>query len=207
DNLWQTLRNNNVTVDYFTLPIGYTANFLAPVSTALTAYQNFPHTSQFPNLTLFQNSLKNGYAQSWFAGVAHQLTESWTLEMNTLGALGRRLITTDLVNRPGADNNFRGYNPALGLVAWRSGQGLSDYNAVTAVARYRGRSAQFQAAYTYGHSIDNQSDPLLGEFFSDLSFARATGSAAPMNLASFARQFDSRGDRGNSDFDQRQNLV
>jgi len=111
------------------------------------------------------------------------------------------------VNRPGAENNFRGYNPALGLVAWRSSQGLSNYNALTAVARYRGRRAQFQAAYTYSHSIDNQSDPLLGEFFSDLNFTRPGDSTARTNVASFARQFDSRADRGNSDFDQRQNLV
>jgi hypothetical protein len=207
DNLWQTLRNNNVAVDYFSLPRNYVANFLAPVSTALTTYQNFPHPSQFPNLSLFQSDLKNGYVQSWFAGASHQLTESWTIEVTGLGALGRRLITTDLVNRPGPDNNFRGYNPTLGLVAWRSGQGLSDYAALTAVARYRGRRAQFQAAYTWSHSIDNQSDPLLGEFFSDLSFARATATSARSTLASFARQFDSRGDRGNSDFDQRQNLV
>src|SRR6185369_10862980 len=111
---------------------------------------------------LIDDGLRNGYTQSWFAGVSHQLTESWTFEVNALGALGRRLITTDIVNRPGADNNFRGYNPALGLVAWRSGEGLSNYIAMTAVARYRGRRAQFQAAYTYSHSIDNQSDPLLG---------------------------------------------
>jgi hypothetical protein len=61
-------------------------------------------------------------------------------------------------------------------------------------------------AYTWSHAIDNQSDPLIGDFF-DLSFAGTSAGTGRTGLAAFARQFDSRVDRGNSDFDQRHNLA
>ena len=54
--------------------------------------------------------------------------------------------------------------------------------------------------------IDNQSDPLLGDFF-DLSFVNITTAGASPTQAAFTRQFDSAGDRASSDFDQRHNLV
>ena len=77
---------------------------------------------------------------------------------------------------------------------------------MTAVSRYRTPRALLQLSYTWGHTIDNQSDPLLGDFF-DLSFTGATSAASAGSRASFARQFDSSADRGNADFDQRHNLV
>jgi hypothetical protein len=61
-------------------------------------------------------------------------------------------------------------------------------------------------AYTWSHSIDNQSDPLAGDFF-DLNFASLVPSAYAPSVGTFSRQFDSRSDKGSSDFDQRQNLV
>src|SRR5262249_1028842 len=191
---------------YFQLPFGLTANPLAGVPAALSAYQNFPHNSSFPNLTMFPGTLPNAYVESWFGGVEHRIGDAWSIEVNGLGALGRRLIDTDIVNRPGADNGLHGYNP-LGPIEWRDGQGPSDYQALTAVGRYRTARAQFQIAWTWSHSIDNQSDPLLGEFFADLSYVAPTASAPRSNLATFSRELDSRADRGNSDFDQRQNLV
>jgi hypothetical protein len=63
-----------------------------------------------------------------------------------------------------------------------------------------------QVAYTWSHTIDIQSEPLAGDFF-NLSFTRVTSGAGAGTTAAFARQFDGRGDRGNSDFDQRHNLV
>jgi hypothetical protein len=63
-----------------------------------------------------------------------------------------------------------------------------------------------QAAYTWSHSIDNQSDPLIGDFF-NLNFTSVTGPGAAQTPSTFAQQFNSNGDRGNSDFDQRQNLF
>jgi len=63
-----------------------------------------------------------------------------------------------------------------------------------------------KVAYTWSHAIDNQSEPLAGEFF-DLSFTRAAGGISGLGRASFSRQFDSRGDGGVRDFDQTHNLT
>jgi hypothetical protein len=63
-----------------------------------------------------------------------------------------------------------------------------------------------QLAYTWSHTIDNQSDPLVGEF-SDLFFTGVTPPTSSPLRAAFSLEGDARADRGNSDFDQRQNLV
>jgi hypothetical protein len=67
--------------------------------------------------------------------------------------------------------------------------------------RYSSGRAQFQGAYTWSHSIDNQSEPLIGDF-TDLR----PGTPAPQ-VSAFPLQFNSGMDRGNSDFDQRQTLT
>jgi hypothetical protein len=126
--------------------------------------------------------------------------------VNTLGSLGRKLITTDIVNRSFSVDGTSRFNVNLGDISYRSGQGLSDYNALTAVARYRAGRKQFQISYTWSHTIDNQSDPLARDFF-DLQFTQIGAANSRSDFAAFSRQFDSRGDRGNSDFDQRHNLV
>jgi hypothetical protein len=76
---------------------------------------------------------------------------------------------------------------------------------LTALLRYRSSHAQFQAAYTWSHSIDNQSDALVGDFF-DLEVTRV-GASSSSAFSTFSQEFNSHADRGNSDFDQRQNLV
>ncbi len=86
------------------------------------------------------------------------------LEMNALGSYGSRLITTDVVNRDFSTAQGR-FNPALPDISYRSGQGVSNYNAFTAVLRYQAGRGMFQAAYTLSHTIDNQSEPLAGDFF------------------------------------------
>lgn len=205
DNLWQNVRSNNFQLPIVTL--SGVVNYLAPVNTVLASLASQIAPGNFPSLTLMDPNLRNGYAQSFFFGVQHQLTSNWSLEVNMLGALGRRLITTDIVNREFSTTTGTGrYNEALPDIAWRSGQGSSDYNALTALAHYRGTWAEFQASYTWSHSIDNQSDPLLGDFF-DLNFTRVGASSGASQISTFAQQFNSSGDRGNSDFDQRQNLV
>src|SRR5262249_46243713 len=117
----------------------------------------------------------------------------------------RKLITTDIVNRAYSlgDNRFNG---SLGNVLWRSSQGSSNYNALTAIARYRSGGKQFQIAYTWSHTIDNQSEPLAGDFF-NLEFTQISSASSQNGYASFTRQFDSSEGRGNSDFDQRHNLF
>jgi hypothetical protein len=72
------------------------------------------------------------------------------------------------------------------------------------VLRYRAPRALLQLSYTLGHTIDNQSEPLAGDYF-NLGFTQ--GSQPAVRQSTFTRQFDSSADRGDSDFDQRQNLA
>ncbi|MGH9721112.1 MAG: hypothetical protein ACRD8O_12935, partial [Bryobacteraceae bacterium] len=154
--------------------------------------------------------IRTSYVQSYFTALERRVSDSLTVELTGLGALGRKLITTDVINReftfrPAAQNLRGRLNPALPDIYYRAGQGSSNYHALATTARYRTRRAQAQAAYTWSHAIDNQSEPLAGDFF-DLSFT-AAAPAAGRSRAAFVRQFDSGIDRGNADFDQRHNLV
>ncbi len=181
------------------------------MTSVLPAYEGTNFSMDFPRLTLLDPSLRYGYAQNYLLGVQRELAPNWTLEVNTLGSLGRSLITTDIVNRQfslpfSAESPQGRFNSDLPDISYRANQGLSSYHALTAVARYRARQGALQVAYTWSHAIDNQSDPLIGDFF-DLSFAGTGAAATTSSVASFARQFDSGTDRGNADFDQRHNLV
>ncbi len=74
------------------------------------------------------------------------------------------------------------------------------------MVRYRLSRGMVQASYTWSHSIDNQSDPLLGDFF-NLDFTSIENTAGSSGRAAFSEQFNPQADRGNSDFDQRHNFV
>jgi hypothetical protein len=207
DNLWETLAVNNLVLE--TPAPFHPAPFLLPVAQTAAAVPLQP-VPGFPYLTLFQPGLRNAYAENAFWGIEQRATEHLAVQANVVGSFGRELITTDLVNRrlsvpivPGDFTNPFGMSkPNFPVVAYRANQGLSDYYGVQAVARYRGAHLQFQASYTWSHTIDNQSEPLAGEFF---NFNFSGGAAAPS--AAFTRQFDSSADRANSDFDQRHNVV
>lgn len=208
DNLWQNIRNNSIVLAtaFFAGPM------ITPVSGALPLLQGLEADRTFTRINYFDPGLRSPRIQSYFLGLQHQVAQSLVLEWNGLGSIGRRLLTTDLVNRDYSvntdpfENPFGNYNPGLPQVYYRANQGSSDYWAMSFSARYRTALAQFYAAYTWSHSIDNQSDPLAGDFY-DLLPSRP-GAAAPASLpAAFSEQFDSRIDRGNSDFDQRHNLV
>jgi hypothetical protein len=98
------------------------------------------------------------------------------------------------------------YNNSLPDIAYRANQGFSDYNALTAVVRYRMSRGMLQSSYTWSHAIDNQSDPLIGDFF-NLTFTSIQTGEGSGQRSTFSEQFNPNADRGNSDFDQRQNLV
>lgn len=208
DNLWQNVRNNAYTIPLFTTGTG-PVDFLQPVPAALANYANQQAAvanSNFPGVTLVDPNLKNGYSESFFLAAEHD-RGNWTAQLGGSGMLGRRLVTTDIVNRqytlaPGTGR------PDAGLpdVSWRSDQGLSDYYSMTTLVKYRGRAFQAQAAYTWSHFIDTQSDPLVGDFFA-LDFTSVNSSSNTGLKSAFAQQYNSRGDRGNSEFDQRQNLY
>ncbi len=206
DNLWQNTRLNNIDLNLYQLN-GSNTNYLQPISTVLPTYQkgNLAAIARTPS-TLVDPKLRNGYTESFFLGIQQSVNDNLSVEVNGTGALGRRLITSDFVNRDFSTFTGAGYNSALPKIIWRSSQGLSDYYAMSALVRYRVQTLYFQAAYTLSHSIDNQSDPLIGEF-ADLNISTINGGGANIPRSSFVRQFDSRGDRGNSAFDQRHNLF
>ena len=206
DNLWQNVRNNGIVLPLYTVSGGNT-NYLAPIASVLPSYAGQSAASDFPGVTFIDPKLRNGYAQDFFLGVQQSIGENFTLEVNGTGALGRRLITTDIVNRQFTTTSGDGRpNESLPDVYWRSSQGNSDYTALGAIAKYRWRTLMFQATYTWSHAIDDQSDPLIGDFF-DLDFTTINNASSTALRSSFAQQFNSNGDRGNSDFDQRQNLF
>src|SRR5262249_7825679 len=120
------------------------------------------------------------------------------------GSLGRKLITTDILNRNGDSN------PELPAITYLSNQGLSDYYSLNLVTRWRLRRGFLQTAYTWSHAIDLQSDPLAGDFFNlefvNIGPAPGQPQTAP-NSAAFSTPNNSRGDRGSADFDQRHGFV
>jgi len=146
---------------------------------------------------------------SYFAGIEHRFSPKFTFELNGLGSYAQRLITTDIINRDFSNtaNSSGQYAPSLPEIAYRAGQGFSDYNALASVLRYRSRRGMAQVTYTWSHAIDNQSEPLLGDFFNlDFTSSVQTPSGSS-GRATFSEQFNPNVDRGSSDFDQRQNLV
>lgn len=212
DNLWQNVRSNDLALVTYTLPYGF--NYLQSMSSALSGFTSQTPgalaASNFPGITLMDPHLRNGYAQDGFLGIEQSIGGNLTIQVNGTMSLGRRLLTSDIVNREfTTTNTAEGLpNPSLPEVFWRSSQGDSDYTALSTIVQYHWRTLMLQGAYTLSHAIDDQSDPLTGDFF-DLDFTSAVGGASntTSGRASFATQFDSSGDRGNSDFDQRQNLF
>jgi hypothetical protein len=204
DNLWQNVRANR-----YLIPIFYVSepslNYLAGPAALLKKYTGL--TNDTPGLTQIDPTLKNGYSMSSFLGVQQAIGEALTLDVNFTTAQSRRLISTDVVNRQYTTGVGLGRpQPAFADISWRSSQGYADYYAMGALLRYRLRTLQLQAAYTVSRSIDNQSDPLTGDFF-DLSFTSVGSANASALRAAFARQYDASGDRGNSSFDQRHSVF
>ena len=200
DNLWQTLRHNFVESAVKLLG-EQTWNYLQPPRAVPGALNEAFRSEIFERSTVFQPDLRTPYVHSYFLGTRHQVRQNLTIELAVPGAFGRKLMATDLVNR-----GFSRANLELPDLSYRSNLGTSNYTAATAVVRYRGRRRHWQAAYTWSHTIDNQSDALAGEY-GDLFFAGSGSASRPLSRAAFARQYDSRADRGNSNFDQRHNLV
>ncbi len=211
DNLWQNVRNNG-----FVLPTGFEVGrddpgFLTPLPEALPTHEGDPFIRDFPKLTTIDSDFRSAYSQSLFGGIQRQLGRDLFLEVNYVGTFARKLITTDIVNRQASE----GFGQAGRLnekhpvdFSYRANQGSSSYHAMTMLARYRPRRGFLQVSYTWSHSIDNQSEPLAGDFF-DFQFSNPlfqVGSGRS-DTAAFSEQFNSSGDRGNSSFDQRHNLV
>jgi hypothetical protein len=226
DNAWQNVRNNKfINQQYGTVPVQ--PSYLSPVASLLPLYAtravagkfgiasggDFNLQSSAAPLTMLQPGLRTPYVQSFFLGLQQSLPGRWSVELNGLGSLGHKLITADLVNRTGIGKLGQPPGPPATNdtlpappIIYRANQGDSNYTALTAVVRHRAGWAQFQLAYTWSHSIDNQSDPLKCDYF-NLTAVTLTSLGPCLDVAAFTLEGNSRADRGNSSFDQRQNLV
>jgi hypothetical protein len=202
DNLWLNARNNSFSFSGVGFSVNTTGNYnyLAPISAVLPTYNGQGIDTSFPNLTAFQKPMPNGYAEDFFLGVEQPGPRNVSFELNGAGSLGRRLITTDVLNYNQLENSN------LPPINYISAQGLSDYYSLSFVTRWRGHHGFLQAAYTWSHAIDEQSDPIQGDFF-NLLFVNLAGQPPVLPGAGFSTPGDSRGDRGNADFDQRQAFV
>ncbi len=207
DNLWENVIQNQ----YQTSTVAFThpVALPAPLSSLLGA-GTLRSSSDFANGLLFQPGLRAPLIYSAFLGVQQIFAPGLTVEVDALDSRGRGLITTDIINRensvfPSFSNLFGRLQPELGNLDYRANQGNSDYRALVVALRFRRSSISGQVSYTWSHSIDNQSDPLVGTFLSFNQLASATQSET--YFSAFTRQFASNLDRGNSDFDQRHNLV
>jgi hypothetical protein len=214
DNLWQNLRSNSIGL--VAAPIrSFPTDYLIAPQEALDRYSGSAVRTGFPEPALYQPGIRDAYVQSYFIALERRLGQRLHMEAAVQGALGRKLITTDKINRPGsvapsgapgAANPLGRYNASLTTLSYRANEGLSNFHGLSLSLRRSTGGLQIQASYTWSHSIDNQSDALQGDFF-DLGFTRLNFADVRTGISAFSRQFDSQSDRGNSDFDQRHNAV
>ncbi len=211
DNLWLPQQTNNLArVTVFSTP--RTVNYLQllrdllPVIGAAT----IPGVGETtpPNLVAFRQDLRNPLVQSAFLGIQHEFSSVLSLSVNGVASGTRNNVATDQINRFTVSNQDRVTEKVSPNVLYRDNRGFSNYRAFTTVARLRLSRFQSQLSYTWSHTIDNQSDP-LARSASDYGFSSSSGepNRPPQPNAGFQVEGNWRGDKGNSDFDQRHNLV
>lgn len=207
DNLWQNAGLNGFQFYQRYLPFSFRASPALPdLLSSLRGGDGF--SQPFPELVFFQPGLRTAYVQSSLLGLSWQVSDGLVLEAGVSSAAGRKLLTTDRLNRPFStpETDDGRWNSQLPTLAYRANQGNSNYQAFSLSASHTSSQFFYRAAYTWSHSIDNQSEPLAGDFF-DLSFTGVNLVSEATTVAAFSEQMNSRADRGNSDFDQRHSVT
>ena len=98
DNLWRNVSNNNFKLGEFSITTP-TANYLAPAAQVLAQFAGQTVDKPFPLITWIDARIRNAYVWSSFVGVQQERARHITLEVNGLETLGRRLVSTDVLNR------------------------------------------------------------------------------------------------------------
>jgi hypothetical protein len=214
DNLWQNLQVNRLLFGFSNFgninPSSHTTvHFLDSPSSIAGKVTPDSFDDPLPPV-LYQANIRSARAQNFFLGLQQRIPEAGILELAYAGSVVSGLLTTDKVNRPfsvgtSLANPLGLLNSGLPLLSYRANQGKSNFHALTATFRFQSGRLRGQAAYTWSHSIDLESDPLAGEFLNFNFFNQQQ--TADTRIASFTRQFDSQADRASSDFDQRHNFV
>jgi hypothetical protein len=177
-----------------------------------------------PGNNMFQQHFKTPYTQTWNFGVQRQFKGNVLAEADYVGSHGVSLLrgvdaqaqsvlrvnairgTSVAVDPNNPRQNFLNgvLNTAFGGAAaayLNASLGHSTYNGMQLRLTKRLSNSfigagQFQAAYTWSHSIDNAPDPLD---------AGRGGRSAPRDSSGFGGGFGA--ERGNSDFDTRHRFV
>jgi hypothetical protein len=211
DNLWMTIQNNAIALAGAQLN-NTAIEYLKLAHAGIDSFPDLIPNPGIPQPTLFQRHLRNPRIQSAFIGLQSRLTDALTFELNGTASHGRGLLTTDFVNRQlseaitPANYSCSGcLAPRLPVLSYIANQGFSNNESVTALFRLYTKRLQGQIAYTWSHTIDNQSDPLGGDDSLEATSVVAGGS--PYGRAAFVQQFNSLSSVGNADFDQRNSLV
>jgi hypothetical protein len=106
-------------------------------------------SSGFGTLISFAPNLKLPYSLQWNVALEQALGESQSLSATYVGAAGRRLIQTTVVNAP---------NPSFGAAQLVTNAATSDYDALQIqFTRRLSRGFQAVASYAWSHSIDTAS--------------------------------------------------
>lgn len=119
-----------------------------------------------PSAQTIDQNLKAPYVVEWFLGVQRQLPGDWMAELNYLGSSGRKLLLRQEINRfngDTADGVTNRVNQSFGSITHGFNGSNSIYNGLAAQLQKRfsaGYTAQF--AYTFGRSIDTDSEPFGG---------------------------------------------
>ncbi len=183
----------------FALPISVTSHSLAVLGTFFN-----PNSAANIAPAFVNPNFKNPDIQSWNLNIQHQITNDMSFMVGYFGTKGTHLEIDRNVNQPAILGNFLlGSKPFLKFAAndpflpnvtlansitERDSNSNSNYNAlwVTANKRFT-HGLQFNASYTWSHSIDEASRNNEGIVVQDSN-----------NIAS---------SRGNSDFDARHRVV
>ncbi len=189
---------------------GFTGDFIFPVIFAL------------PGNNQFQSKFANPITQAWNFGFQRQLGNNLLIEADYVGNKGNNLLRVldgNLTSVPRVNsivggaptaisatnltNNFlngslnsaffqSALNVSIGMSSYHSGQFRLTKNLTNA----RWGLGRIQGAYTWSHSIDDASDPLVAE---------GGGRTFPRDSSGFAR--GARAERGDSGFDVRHRFV
>jgi hypothetical protein len=167
-------------------PLGNFNNILFapfPFTSAQIAPVLVPPTATLSNIGAFNPSLKLPYTLEWNVAFGQAIGTQQTVSASYVGAAGRRLLQTTIVQSPLT-------NPNVQLGQFVDNTASSDYNALQLQFERRlSRALQALASYTWSHSIDDGSAG---------SFANASNDSAAGN---------NNQNRGPSDFDIRQSFT
>ena len=180
----------------------------------------FPILFPLPGNNPFQGKLATPYEQKWNFGLQREIGHQFLVEADYVGAKGTneiRVIDGQLTSVPRV-NALTGSNTKISTSAFTNllngrlndaffqtaltlTTGISSYNALQLRAtkqltNSRFGTGQFQAAYTWSHSIDDSTDPLV---------AQSGERSFPRDSSGFAGGL--RAERGNSGFDTRHRFV